>query len=125
VRLGETRTRTADVRIIAATNRDLGSRVQSGDFREDLWYRLRVIEIDIPPLRERREDIPALAEVFRDFFAVRHSRPLVDFSAEAREFIRTYDWPGNARELRNAVERAVIMARPSAWRRWRRATSAT
>jgi NtrC-family two-component system response regulator AlgB len=109
-RLGETRTRSADVRILAATNRDLERLVQDGEFREDLSYRLRVIEIEIPPLRERKEDIPPLASQFLEFFAARHGRPVVGFSDEAAAFLTDYDWPGNARELRNAVERAAILA---------------
>ncbi len=109
-RLGEARTRTADVRIVAATNRELEAEVASGSFREDLWYRLRVIEIEIPPLRKRPEDIPALAQMFLDFFAAKYSRPVAGFAADTKTFLREYDWPGNARELRNAVERATIMS---------------
>lgn len=109
-RLGETRTRTADVRIVVATNRDLETAVRAGEFREDLWYRLQVVEIDIPPLRDRGEDVIVLADNFLSFFAGRYSRAIVGFTPEARELIATYPWPGNARELRNVIERAVIMS---------------
>ena len=108
-RLGESRTRAADVRIVAATNRDLAEDVESGSFREDLWYRLRVIEIEIPPLRKRRGDVLPLATMFLQHFATRYGRAVVGFSDEAADFIRSHDWPGNTRELRNAVERAVIL----------------
>jgi len=108
-RLGETKTRTADVRIISATNRDLAHEVQKETFREDLWYRLRVIEIEIPPLRDRREDVLPLAIMFLEFFAAKYQRPVARMADETEAFVKRYDWPGNVRELRNAVERAVIM----------------
>ena len=109
-RLGEARTRTADVRIITATNRDLETGVAEGTFREDLWYRLRVIEIEIPPLRRRREDIMPLAQMFVEFFARKYGRPVLGFTDEVNEFIRTHEWRGNTRELRNAIERAAILS---------------
>jgi NtrC-family two-component system response regulator AlgB len=108
-RVGETATRTADVRILAATNRDLEADIQSGRFREDLLYRLNVIEMRLPPLRERREDIVPLAERFLGFFARSARRPLPELSPAAREALVAYPWPGNVRELRNAIERALIL----------------
>ncbi|TAL18744.1 sigma-54-dependent Fis family transcriptional regulator [bacterium] len=108
-RLGENRTRTADVRIVAATNRDLEEAVKSGRFREDLLYRLNVIEITVPPLRERREDIILLAERFAAFFAQVGGRKPPGLSPESQSVLESYPWPGNVRELRNAVERAIIL----------------
>jgi NtrC-family two-component system response regulator AlgB len=107
-RLGESRERTADVRIVAATNRDLEQDVASGRFREDLLYRLNVIEVTVPPLRERPEDLLRLANGFLAFFT-RDLRPKRELSAAAVEALRGYSWPGNIRELRNAIERAVIL----------------
>ncbi len=109
-RLGETRTRRADVRVLAATNRDLEAEVGAGRFREDLLYRLNVIEITLPPLRERREDILRLARRFVAFFARAARRPAPELSKAAEEVLLAYEWPGNIRELRNAIERAVILA---------------
>jgi NtrC-family two-component system response regulator AlgB len=108
-RVGETTTRTADVRILAATNRDLEADVRAGRFREDLLYRLNVIEIRLPPLRERREDIVPLAERFLAFFARAARRPPAELSPAAREALAAHAWPGNVRELRNAIERASIL----------------
>jgi NtrC-family two-component system response regulator AlgB len=108
-RVGETATRFADVRVIAATNRDLEADVLAGRFRQDLLYRLNVVEIRMPALRERPEDIVPLAERFLDFFARAAARPLPELSPAAREALRAYAWPGNVRELRNAIERAVIL----------------
>jgi NtrC-family two-component system response regulator AlgB len=108
-RVGETRTRTCDVRILAATNRDLAADVAAGRFREDLLYRLNVIEVVVPPLRERRRDIVPLAEHLLRFFARQTGRPLTGFSAEARDAILRHPWRGNVRELRNAIERGVIL----------------
>lgn len=110
-RLGDPQTRRADVRIICATNRDLDRAIESGSFREDLYYRLRVIEIFVPPLRERPQDIRTLADRFLDFFAAKYSRSIRGFSAEARDRILEHSWPGNVRELQNAIERAVILCR--------------
>ncbi|NNF28984.1 MAG: sigma-54-dependent Fis family transcriptional regulator [Gemmatimonadetes bacterium] len=109
-RVGDPQTRRSDVRILAATNRDLGDAVANGSFREDLYYRLNVITITIPPLRERPEDIIDYAESFLLFFAARYDRPNMRFSPAAAESIRNSEWPGNVRELQNAVERAVILA---------------
>jgi NtrC-family two-component system response regulator AlgB len=108
-RIGENRTRQADVRIVAATNRDLEQDVKIGRFREDLLYRLNVIEVLVPPLRERTEDILRLANNFLAFFAHSVARPVPVLSAAAAEVLRTYPWPGNVRELRNTIERAVIL----------------
>jgi NtrC-family two-component system response regulator AlgB len=108
-RLGDTQTRTADVRVIAATNADLEAEMRAGDFREDLFYRLNVVNLELPPLRERHEDIEALAEHFLLHYAARYERRL-EFTDEARELLRDHDWPGNARELDNAIERAVVLS---------------
>ena len=108
-RVGETETRTADVRIITATNRDIEADIQAGHFREDLFYRLNVIEIRVPALRERPEDILRLARRFLAFFASSVGRPVPELSKEAEEMMVSYRWPGNVRELRNAIERAVIL----------------
>ena len=108
-RVGETRTRASDTRILAATNRDLSVEVAAGRFREDLLYRLNVIEVLAPPLRERRHDILPLAEHLLAFFARQSGKRIDGFSAEAREALLRYSWPGNLRELRNAIERGVIL----------------
>jgi NtrC-family two-component system response regulator AlgB len=110
-RVGETRARRADVRVVSATNRDLDADVASGRFREDLLYRLNVIEIRVPPLRERREDIVPLARHFVAFFARQARRAPPELSPEAQAALLRYEWPGNVRELRNAMERA--------WCSWR------
>jgi NtrC-family two-component system response regulator AlgB len=109
-RLGEARERKADVRIIAATNRSLEEEVKIGRFREDLFFRLNVITLTLPPLRERPEDILPLAHHYLRFFERRQGRQQLAFSPQAQFAITTYAWPGNMRELRNAVERAVILA---------------
>ncbi len=108
-RLGENRTRHADVRVIAATNRDLEAGVKDGVFREDLLYRLNVIEIHVPALRERREDILPLARRFLFSLTRKSHRSAPELSRAAGEALLSYDWPGNVRELRNAIERAVIL----------------
>ena len=112
-RVGEAEVREADVRVIAATNRDLGQAVERGEFREDLFYRLDVIEITVPPLRERREDIPTLARWFLRTYGHRYGKPDMEFTAKAERLLLDHPWPGNVRELQNAVERAVILARTS------------
>ena len=109
-RLGATQALTTDVRVLAATNRDLVEMVRQGRFRDDLFYRLNVIRVVVPPLRERREDIPALAEHFLARSAGKLNREL-RLSAEAVERLLRYPWPGNVRELENAIERAAILAR--------------
>lgn len=110
-RVGESRTRAAEIRVLAATNRDLTVAVQSGAFREDLFYRLNVITVTMPPLRERPMDLDRLARKFLGYFADECGRLATDFSAEAWAALRAHSWPGNVRELRNAIERAVIMSR--------------
>ncbi len=109
-RIGENRTRSADVRIVAATNRDLEAEVKAGRFREDLLYRLNVVEVTVPPLRERAEDILPLARRFVAFFARQARRPAPELSPAAERVLASYPWPGNVRELRNAIERALILA---------------
>ncbi|HEV3031937.1 MAG TPA: sigma-54 dependent transcriptional regulator, partial [Polyangia bacterium] len=108
-RVGEARTRKADVRVVAATNRDLEIDVQSGRFREDLLFRLNVIEVRVPSLRERPEDIVPMARRFLSFFAKSLGRAVATLSPAAEKVLTNYDWPGNVRELRNAIERAVIL----------------
>jgi NtrC-family two-component system response regulator AlgB len=109
-RVGEGVTRKADIRVLTATNLDLAALVKAGRYREDLLYRLNVIQIELPPLRERREDIPMLAHRFLSYYAARNHRQFAGFSDDAVDAMRTYAWPGNIRELRNAVERATIVA---------------
>jgi NtrC-family two-component system response regulator AlgB len=109
-RVGETRTRSGDVRLIAATNRDLEAEVRAGRFREDLFYRLNVIEVTLPPLRERRRDIGPLADRLLSFFARQANRAVTRYSPEARTALERHAWPGNLRELRNVVERAAILS---------------
>lgn len=109
VRVGSTKTIKVDIRIVAATNRDLEEAVRARDFREDLYYRLNIISFVTPPLRERREDIPLLASYFAAECSRRAKRRLVRVSAEARSYLTGYDWPGNVRELANVIERAVVL----------------
>ena len=109
-RVGDTRTRTINVRIIAATNRDLKKEVEAGRFRQDLFYRLVVFPLEIPPLRERREDIPKLAAHFVRATAKKMNCSPPRFTKAQAEQLSAHDWPGNIRELQNAVERAVILA---------------
>jgi Nif-specific regulatory protein len=108
-RLGGSRVQKADVRVIAATNRDLVTALERGQFREDLYYRLRVFEIALPPLRERRDDILPLAEAFVEEIGRTVGSPCAGISRAAREALLAYPWPGNVRELRNAIERAIIL----------------
>ncbi len=110
MRLGGTETIKVDVRILAATNADLRRMVIEGKFREDLFYRLNVITVGLPPLRDRKEDIPQLVERFLKKFSAENARTGLQFSAEAMKVMMDYDWPGNVRELENAVERAVVLA---------------
>ena len=109
-RVGETKTRKASVRVIAATNRNLEQAVQQGRFREDLFYRLNVIALSLPPLRERPADLLKIAQNCLEFFARQCAKTVGSFSPEAQAALRNYSWPGNLRELRNVVERAVILA---------------
>jgi len=108
------RTVKMDLRLVAATNQDLKAAVREGRFREDLYYRLNVIAVPIPPLRDRREDVPLLAEHFLQLYAERNGRRLGGFSKAAAEAMARYDWPGNVRELENTVERAVVLSRGTA-----------
>ena len=108
-RIGESRTRQADVRVVAATNRDLDADVHGGRFREDLFYRLNVIEVKVPALRERREDILPLARHFLAFFSRAMGRAVPELSPAAERALEEYAWPGNVRELRNTIERAMIL----------------
>jgi transcriptional regulator with GAF, ATPase, and Fis domain len=108
-RVGGTRPIKVDVRTIAATNRDLEAAIKTGKFREDLYYRLNVVSIRMPPLRERREDIPLLATHFVSVYSKKCKRRVTAISAEALCIMRAYDWPGNVRQLENAIERAVVM----------------
>jgi NtrC-family two-component system response regulator AlgB len=110
-RLGENVTRTANLRVIAATNRDLKKRMAEGAFREDLYFRLNVITVEMPPLRARPGDLLHFAEHYLKYFTVQCNRHIKGFSDEAIACLRAYSWPGNLRELRNAIERAVIMAK--------------
>lgn len=109
LKIGETRPTKVDVRILAATNRNLEKEIKAGQFREDLYYRISVFEIYLPALRERIEDIPLLAERFRKQFAQEQAAPVNGISFEALEAMKAYPWPGNIRELRNALERAIIL----------------
>jgi two-component system nitrogen regulation response regulator NtrX len=108
-RVGGSRTIHVDVRVIAATNKDLAAEIEKGRFRDDLYFRLNVIPIRVPPLRERREDIPALVKEFLKEMALNTNVALKEFSEEAIQVLKRYPWPGNIRELRNLVERLVIM----------------
>jgi transcriptional regulator with PAS, ATPase and Fis domain len=108
--VGDTRTMKADVRIVAATNIDLEQAVAAGAFREDLYYRLNVIHLTVPALRDRREDIPLLVQHFIAKARTKTGRPVTEVSRAAAELLATYDWPGNVRELENTIERAVLLA---------------
>ena len=110
-RVGSSRTRRADVRILSATNADLRQEVANGRFRQDLLFRLNTIEIHVPPLRDRREDIPLLAAHFLRLHAPRYRKPVARFHNDAMGALTAHGWPGNVRELDHAVERAVLMAR--------------
>ncbi len=109
-RLGGNRAIEVDVRVIAATNKDLWTEIEMGNFRADLYYRLNVVTLHIPPLRKRREDIPLIAEFFRRKFSREIRKKTRAFSAEAMELLVNHQWPGNVRELKNSVERAVLVS---------------
>ena len=109
-RLGSTRTVRVDVRLVAATNRDLGQMAADGEFRSDLYYRLNVFPVVLPPLRERRDDIPRLVRHFAQKVARRMGRRIETIPAEAMDALVQYPWPGNVRELENVIERAVILS---------------
>ena len=108
-RVGSNQTLAVDVRLIAATHRDLAQEVNAGRFRQDLYYRLNVVTIEMPALRQRREDIPLLAEHFLQHFAQRNRKAVKGFTPQAMDLLIHYDWPGNIRELENAIERAVVL----------------
>ena len=110
-RVGGTREVKVDVRVIAATNKSLKKQVREGRFREDLFYRLNVVRMSLPPLRERREDIKPLAQHFLDTFSTKYHKSNLKFASELNERLTHYQWPGNIRELKNCIERAVILAR--------------
>jgi DNA-binding NtrC family response regulator len=112
-RVGENKSRRIDVRVVAATNRDLAQQVASGDFRQDLYYRLKVVELYVPPLRERRDDALPLARVLLSEAALRMKRKIAGIAPAAADQLLRYEWPGNVRELENAMERAVALARGS------------
>lgn len=109
-RVGDTQTIRVDTRVIAASNRDLLEEVEAGRFREDLYYRLNVVPIHLPPLRERREDIPALVAHFLNLYNEENDRYVVHIQPQAMQALQDYHWPGNVRELQNYIERAVVMA---------------
>ncbi len=109
--LGSSRSAAVDVRILAATNRELETEVREGRFREDLYYRLNVVSVTLPPLRDRREDIPLLAAHFLETFRKKHRREVRGLTAEAVESLLAHRWPGNVRELENTIERAVVLSR--------------
>ncbi len=110
-KLGENESTTVDVRILAATNQDLEKNVEEGEFREDLLYRLKVVEISLPPLRERAEDLPILMDHFREKFSEQHGKEVNDISPEAHKTLVSYHWPGNVRELKNCIESMVVTSR--------------
>jgi transcriptional regulator with GAF, ATPase, and Fis domain len=109
-RLGGTKTHKVDVRLVAATNRDLRAALEEGTFREDLYYRLNVVAIDIPPLRDHKEDIPALANFFLERYARESAKPVTSITPEAMKKLMNYHWPGNVRELQNIIERGVTLS---------------
>lgn len=110
-RVGGTQTIHTDVRVVAATNRNLEEEVKKGNFREDLYYRLNVVHIEVPPLRERKEDIPLLLNSFLNEFNSENSKNIEGFTPQARKLLCSYSWPGNIRQLRNSIESAVVLSR--------------
>ncbi|WP_332448278.1 sigma-54-dependent transcriptional regulator [Sphaerochaeta sp.] len=110
-RVGGEKPITVDVRIVCATNRNLPQEIEKGNFREDLYYRLNVVHLEVPPLRERKDDIPLLMTSFLAQFSQENNRSIEAFSAQAKRALLSYDWPGNIRELRNCIESAVVLAR--------------
>ncbi len=116
-KVGETRPQQVDVRVLAATGKDLRKEVLSGRFRDDLFYRLDVVQIDVPPLRERKDDIEPLVEHFLSVFCRREQRPLPEIDDDAMSALTEYDWPGNVRELRNFMEKALIFCEGNTIRR--------
>jgi transcriptional regulator with PAS, ATPase and Fis domain len=112
-RIGSTRDIEINVRLIAATNKDLSNMVREGSFREDLYYRLKVMHIHLPPLRERREDIPLLVNHFIDYYNKEYRARKDGITKEAMEYLLAYGWPGNVRELKNLIERAILLNKES------------
>ena len=112
-RVGESKSRPIDVRIVAATNQDLAEGVLQGTFRQDLYYRLKVVDLHVPPLRERRDDVLPLARILLASVAVRMNRKIAGLAPAAADQLLRYEWPGNVRELENAMERAVALTRAS------------
>jgi DNA-binding NtrC family response regulator len=111
-RLGGSKPVKVEFRVISATNQNLEKLVEEGKFREDLYFRLNVVTVSLPPLRERREDIPALSQHFLEKYALQMNRPFTDFQAKAMDLLVRYGWPGNVRELANAIERALVVGKP-------------
>ncbi|MEK7699113.1 MAG: sigma-54 dependent transcriptional regulator [Planctomycetota bacterium] len=109
-RLGGTETLAVDVRIISATHRDLEAEIEKGRFREDLYYRIKVVNVKIPPLRRRKEDIPLLANRFVQYFSGKHQKGVMSVSNEAMKLLMSYNWPGNVRQLKNVIESAVVLS---------------
>jgi DNA-binding NtrC family response regulator len=109
--VGDSRIRKVDIRFLAATHQNLADKIRKGEFREDLFYRLNVINIQLPPLRERREDIPLLAQHFLQKYTILNGKDIQGLTREAMTFLMRQEWPGNIRELENVLERAVILAR--------------
>ena len=109
--VGSTQTIKVDTRVIVATNKNLEKEIEEGRFREDLYYRLNVVTVEVPPLRQRREDIPLLADFFLKHYGEKNRRHIKGFTPRATDLLMRYDWPGNVRELENIIERAVIMSR--------------
>jgi two-component system response regulator HydG len=116
-RLGGTQTVRVDVRIVAATNKNLAEEVRRGRFREDLFYRLNVITIDLPPLRDRRDDVPLIATHFLRQFCEKNRKEIRGFQRDALDALVSWDWPGNVRELENTIERAVVLCKGDTIRR--------
>jgi transcriptional regulator with GAF, ATPase, and Fis domain len=108
-RVGGTRTIKVDIRLLTATNRDLEDLIAKGLFRQDLFYRLNVLQLEMPPLRQRQEDIPLLANYFAVKYGEKCNRKITGMSADAQKYLLAYDWPGNVRELENTIERAVVL----------------
>lgn len=110
-KLGSTKNGRVDVRVIAATNKNLQEEVKKGNFRDDLLYRLQVVEINVPPLRQRREDIPLLVQHFLNHYRLKLNKKIDEVASEAMEVLMKYDYPGNVRELENIIEQAIVVSR--------------
>jgi len=109
-RLGGEETLSVDVRVISATNKNLRDEIKAGNFREDLYYRLKVVEITVPPLRQRRGDIPLLVHHFLGLFSRKHNKDVRNVSRDVMQLLMSYDWPGNVRQLANVIESSVVLA---------------